>query len=66
MHQAQSKKTKKSYRLQTEEEESQVREWIEEHPCLWNMKNKDYKNKAKKERLWDDKANEMNCDGKCY
>ena len=61
-----SKKTKKSYRLQTEEEESQVLEWIEEHPCLLNMKNKDYKNKAKKERLWDDKANEMNCYGKCY
>jgi len=58
------KKTKKTCRLRDEQEEGQVLEWVEEHPCLWNLKHKDFKNKAKKERLWEDKANELGYDGK--
>ena len=61
---SQSKKPKKSCRLRDEQEEGQVLEWIAEHPCLWNLKNKDYKNKALKDRLWEEKAEELQYDGK--
>ena len=57
------KKAKKSCRLTDEQEEAQVLEWVEKHPCLWNLKNKDYKNKALKDRLWGDKATELGVGG---
>ena len=47
-----------------EQEEDQVQEWVDKHPCRWNLKNKDFKNKAMKDRLCDDIANELGYDGK--
>ena len=58
-----TEKAKKSCRLTDEQEEAQVLEWVEKHPCLWNLKNKDYKNKALKDRLWGDKATELGIGG---
>ena len=34
-------------------------EWVSLQPCLWRQKDRDYKNRAKKEGLWQDKANEI-------
>ena len=59
-------KSRKSCRLQSEEQESDVLEWVAENPCLWNQKNKDYKNKGKKDRLWQEKADEIGIDGEYF
>lgn len=59
-----SKKPKKSCKLTDEQEEGQVLEWVQEHPCLWDQKNKDFKNRAMKDRLWDEKAKELGYDGR--
>ncbi|XP_041354914.1 uncharacterized protein LOC121372581 [Gigantopelta aegis] len=56
-----SQKTKKAKvvtDLTTEEEESMV-EWLEAYPILYNKKLQAYKDTAKKERLWMEKATEM-------
>ena len=58
------RKEKKSSRLKDEQEEGEILEWIEEHPCLWNLKHKEYKNKGMKDRLWTEKASELGYDGK--
>ena len=57
------KKAKKSCRLTDKQEEAQVLEWVEEHPCLLNLKNKDVNNKVLKDRLWGDKATELGVGG---
>lgn len=41
-------------------------EWVEEHPILWNKKHKEYKNKSVKDRIWQDKADEIDTDGMFY
>ena len=46
-----SKKPNKSCRLTDEQEEGQVLEWVQEHPRLWDKKNKEFKNRAMKDRL---------------
>ena len=62
---SQSNKSKKSCHLRDEIEEEQVLEWVSEHPSFLNLKkNKDYKNKAVKDRLWEEKADELKYDGK--
>ncbi|CAC5372762.1 unnamed protein product [Mytilus coruscus] len=58
-----SKKQKKSCRLRDDQEEVEVLEWVEEHPILWNKKHKEYKNKSMKDRIWQDKADEIDIDG---
>ncbi|CAG2241327.1 unnamed protein product [Mytilus edulis] len=57
-----SKKQKKSCRLRDDQEEAEVLEWVEEHPILWNKKHKEYKNKSVKDRIWQDKADEIDTD----
>ena len=47
-----------SYSLSSEEEES-VFEFIRENQLLWNSKTKDFRNKAKKDRLWQEKTPEL-------
>ncbi|CAG2234208.1 unnamed protein product [Mytilus edulis] len=61
-----SKKQKKSCRLRDDQEEAEVLEWVEEHPILWNKKHKEYKNKSVKDRIWQDKADEIDTDGMFY
>ena len=39
-------------------------EWVSLNPCLWNQKDRDFKNRAKKEGLWQDKATEVGVDVK--
>ena len=46
-------------RLKSEELEADVLEWVCANECLWNMKNRDFKNRARKEGMWQDKAGEL-------
>ena len=57
------KRCKKSCHLKDEEEECIVIEWVEANPILWNSKHKEFKLKQKKERIWQEKADEMGYDG---
>lgn len=50
------KKPKKSCRHQKKEKEVHVLKWDAKHTCLWNLKNRYFKNKAKKDRLWEDRC----------
>lgn len=56
---------KKSCHLKDEAEESLVLDWVAENELLWNSKHKEYKLKTKKDRLWQEKAEELGLDGKC-
>ncbi len=38
--------------------EGQIFEWVEANPILWNQKDREFKNKQKKDRMWDEKAQE--------
>lgn len=58
-----SKKPKQSCPLKDETEEGVVLEWVQEHPCLWDMKHRDFKNRHRKDRLWDEKAQELGYTG---
>lgn len=55
---------KKSCRLKDEQQEADVLEWVEENAILWNSKHKEFKMKNKKDRLWEEKADELGYDGK--
>lgn len=57
-------KKKKNCRLRNDQEEAEILEWVEEHPCLWNLKHREYRNKALKNRLWEEKAQELGYEGK--
>lgn len=61
--QTMKKRGKKSCHLKNEEEEALVLEWIEANPLLWNSKDKEFKNKSKKDRLWVEQAEGLNYDG---
>jgi len=41
------------------EDEHQMVEWLEEHPIFYNKKMTSYKDTAKKEMMWMEKAAEM-------
>ena len=58
------RKSKKSCRMKDEEEEALVIEWVEANPILWNSKDKEFKLKAKKDRMWTEKAEELGYGGK--
>ena len=58
------KKERLSYKLRTHEHEVNMMEFMREHPMLWNLKDKDYKCHNKKERLWEEKADELGYEGK--
>ena len=53
-----AKKAKKTTHLTLAEEEAMA-EWIQENECLYNKKRDSYKDKPRKDKLWDDKAAEM-------
>lgn len=53
------KRTKKKALLLTEEQEVNMGEWLRSHPELFTKSLKAYKDSAKKSKLWDDKADEM-------
>ena len=53
-----AKKAKKTTDLTLAEEEGMA-EWIQENECLYNKKLNSYKDKQRKDKLWDDKAAEM-------
>ena len=53
------KRAKKTCHMKDEEEECMVIEWVEANPILWNSKHKEFKLKQKKERMWQEKAQEM-------
>ncbi|XP_050711228.1 uncharacterized protein LOC126995584 [Eriocheir sinensis] len=53
-----SKKVKVQTDLSPEQEQIMV-EWLEDHPILYNKKLSSYKDTAKKERLWLEKAAEL-------
>ena len=54
-----TKKTKKRGIVLTEEQEVAMGEWIRDHPHLFTKSLKLYKDIAKKTKLWDDKAKEL-------
>ena len=57
------KRVKKSCHLLKEEEESLVLEWIETNQLLLNsFKDKEFKNKTKKDRLWVKQVEGLNYD----
>ncbi len=53
-----AKKAKKTTDLNLAEEEA-IAEWIRINDCLYNKKLNSYKDKPRKDKLWDDKAAEM-------
>ena len=53
-----AKRVKKTTDLTLEEEEDMA-EWIAENESIYNKKMKDYKDKQKKDKLWNDKAEAM-------
>ena len=57
-------RTKRSCRLRDEQQESEVLEWVEENPLLWNSKHREFKLRPKRDRLWAEKAEELGYDGK--
>ena len=57
------KKKKKTCHLRDENEEALTLEWIAANPILWNTRDKEFKRKDKKDRLWEEKAEEMGYDG---
>ena len=44
----------------TEQQEDDVVDWIQENPLFYSKGVKEYKDTAKKQRLWDMKARELN------
>jgi hypothetical protein len=50
--------TRTACRLREDQEDVTI-EWIALLPCLWNQKDRDFKNRAKKDGLWQEKANEL-------
>jgi len=50
--------TRTACRLREDQEDVTI-EWIALLPCLWNQKDRDFKNRAKKEGLWQEKADEL-------
>ncbi|XP_014662275.1 PREDICTED: uncharacterized protein LOC106805259 isoform X2 [Priapulus caudatus] len=57
-HLPKAKKAKKMTDLTLAEEEAMA-EWIQENECLYNKKMSSYKDKQRKDKMWDDKAAEM-------
>ena len=51
-------KSRKSHRLNSEEEEDELLAWVKDNPCLWDGRKKEFKNTDKKDKLWHDKATE--------
>lgn len=47
----------------TREEEEQIISFVKLHPELYNLKHSDYKNKIKKDQLWNDLGITMNKKG---
>jgi hypothetical protein len=58
------KKSKKSCHLKDEDQEAAVLEWVEANPMLWNQKDKEFKNKSKKDRMWEEKGQQLGYEGK--
>ena len=56
-----NKKQRKAPVNLTTQEVDDLAEWVREHEFLYNKKT-DYKNKDKKDRLWEEKTNEMGRD----
>ena len=57
-----NKKQRKAPVNLTTQEEDDLAELVREHEFLYNKKKTDYKNKDKKDRLWEEKAKEMGRD----
>ena len=57
---------KKNCKLRDEEMEIAVLEWVEENPCLWNIKDKEFKNRDKKGRLWAEKGADIGYSSKFH
>ncbi|XP_072173824.1 uncharacterized protein [Diadema setosum] len=53
------RRSKRHYQLADEDEEVAVIEWVQSVPMLWNRKDKEFKNKSKKDRVWEEKAQEL-------
>jgi len=54
-----TKKKRKSPVILTEEQEIDMGEWLRQNPMLYSKAMKEYKNTLKKNRLWDEKAAEL-------
>jgi hypothetical protein len=37
---------------------------VEANPMLWNQKDKEFKNKSKKDRMWEEKGQQLGYEGK--
>ena len=60
------KKKKEGGYIFSDDQEAELAEWYQQHPLFYNKKLKDYKNMQKKQRLFEEKATEMDwpCTGK--
>lgn len=48
----------------TEQEEEDLANWVKANPILYDKRNRDYKDKEKKWRLWNEKGKDHGCEGK--
>jgi hypothetical protein len=53
------KRAKKTAYSLTVEEEKSMLEFLQENDILWDIKKTDYRNKVKKEKIWQDQAIQM-------
>ena len=51
-------RTKKCYKLKSDDEEDELLDWVQNNPCLWNRGLNSFKDTKKKDKLWHDKAKE--------
>ena len=57
-----TRKPKQSSKLRSQEDEETLVEWVLENPMLWNSGDRDFMQRGKKQRLWQEKAAQMNYD----
>lgn len=55
-----TKKKRRPALLLTQQQEDEIVDWIKDRPLLYSKGLKEYKDVAKKERLWEEKARELN------
>lgn len=56
---SQPSKRRKASLILSDDQEEDVIEWLKEHPVLYTKTMRDYKDRAKKMQLWEEKAKEM-------
>ena len=55
-------KKKKDPLYITDDQADDIIQWLKEHPCIYNKGLRDYRDTAKKSKLWQDKAKDLGLD----